>query len=149
VALPSIPAPLSGLLARLPQYPPSAVCAAAMTLVLGERMGSDAQPEFDGKVIRIVVTDAGLTFTLRVRARNFVAVGNIEPDVTMSARAADFMDLILQREDPDTLFFSRRLLLEGDTDLGLCLKNALDALDYKPSLPMPKDVLRLLRSYFE
>jgi hypothetical protein len=35
--------------------------------------------------------------------------------------------LALRREDPDTLFFTRRLVLEGDTELGLALKNALDA----------------------
>jgi len=40
-----------------------------------------------------------------------------------------FLALALRREDPDTLFFSRRLVLEGDTELGLALKNALDALD--------------------
>ena len=33
----------------------------------------------------------------------------------------------LRLEDPDTLFFSRRLVIEGDTELGLALKNALDA----------------------
>jgi predicted lipid carrier protein YhbT len=36
--------------------------------------------------------------------------------------------LALRREDPDTLFFSRRLVLEGDTELGLVVKNALDAM---------------------
>ncbi|HNF90017.1 MAG TPA: hypothetical protein PLL19_11845, partial [Thiobacillaceae bacterium] len=29
-----------------------------------------------------------------------------------------------------TLFFNRRLLIEGDTDLGLTLKNLLDAVDW-------------------
>ena len=36
----------------------------------------------------------------------------------------------LRREDPDTLFFTRRLVLEGDTALGLEIKNALDALGW-------------------
>lgn len=30
----------------------------------------------------------------------------------------------------DTLFFSRRLLMEGETDLGLLVKNTLDAIDW-------------------
>ena len=34
-----------------------------------------------------------------------------------------------REEDPDTLFFSRRLMMEGDTELGLVVKNTLDALE--------------------
>jgi predicted lipid carrier protein YhbT len=34
-----------------------------------------------------------------------------------------------REEDPDTLFFSRRLIMEGDTELGLVVKNTLDALE--------------------
>lgn len=37
--------------------------------------------------------------------------------------------LARREEDPDTLFFSRRLTLEGDTELGLLVENTLDALD--------------------
>ena len=36
--------------------------------------------------------------------------------------------------------------MEGDTELGLLVKNTLDALEFKPALPTPRDVLRLLRS---
>ena len=43
--------------------------------------------------------------------------------------AADFARLALRLEDPDTLFFNRRLLIEGDTDLGLTVKNMLDAVE--------------------
>jgi len=50
------------------------------------------------------------------------------PDVTIRASLADYAALALRREDPDTLFFTRRLAIEGDTELGLALKNALDAL---------------------
>jgi hypothetical protein len=34
-----------------------------------------------------------------------------------------------RKEDPDSLFFNRRLSLEGDTELGLVVKNTLDALE--------------------
>ncbi|MGL4734573.1 MAG: ubiquinone anaerobic biosynthesis accessory factor UbiT, partial [Enterovibrio sp.] len=37
--------------------------------------------------------------------------------------------LAARKEDPDTLFFQRRLLIEGDTALGLQVKNALDSVD--------------------
>ena len=45
--------------------------------------------------------------------------------------------LALRREDPDTLFFTRRLVMTGDTELGLVVKNALDAIDW-PRLALPR-----------
>jgi predicted lipid carrier protein YhbT len=144
--LPPIPAPLRGLLARLPQYPPSAVFAAALTLQVGEILGTDAHPEFSGKVIRLHVSDAGVTLTFCVTPRGFAPSGVANPDLTLTATAQDFLALTLRREDPDTLFFSRRLVMEGDTEFGLFVKNTLDALEFKPSLPTPREVLRSLRS---
>ena len=41
----------------------------------------------------------------------------------------DFALLAARKEDPDTLFFSRRLVMEGDTELGLLVKNTLDAIE--------------------
>ena len=46
-----------------------------------------------------------------------------------AADARDFLLLGLRREDADTLFFNRRLTLGGDTELGLFVKNTLDALE--------------------
>lgn len=34
-----------------------------------------------------------------------------------------------EKEDPDSLFFQRRLRIEGDTELGLEVKNLMDSLD--------------------
>ncbi|MGB7997639.1 MAG: SCP2 sterol-binding domain-containing protein, partial [Photobacterium halotolerans] len=39
-----------------------------------------------------------------------------------------------RKVDPDTLFFQRRLTMQGDTELGLAVKNLLDSLDLD-SLP--------------
>jgi predicted lipid carrier protein YhbT len=146
MTLPPIPARLRALLARLPQYPPSAVFATALTLQLGESMGTDAHPEFAGKVIRLHVSDAGITLTFSVTSRGFAPSRAANPDLTLTATMQDFMALALRREDPDTLFFSRRLVMEGDTEFGLFVKNSLDALEFKPSLPPPRVVLRALRS---
>ncbi|MGC2048204.1 MAG: SCP2 sterol-binding domain-containing protein, partial [Gallionella sp.] len=56
--------------------------------------------------------------------------------------ACDFLMLALRKEEPDTLFFSRRLCMEGDTELGLLVKNTLDTLELPPfdlrSLSPPK-----------
>jgi predicted lipid carrier protein YhbT len=50
------------------------------------------------------------------------------PDVVVRASARDYLALALRREDADSLFFARRLVIEGDTALGLIVKNALDSL---------------------
>ena len=49
-------------------------------------------------------------------------------DVTIRATLADYIALALRREDPDTLFFTRLIVIEGDTALGVAVKNALDSL---------------------
>jgi len=147
IKLPPLPVPLRELLARLPQFPPSAVFAAALTLQVGESLGTDAHPEFAGKLIRLRISDAGVTITLRVTPRGFAPSAATAADLTLTAKAEDFVALAQRREDPDTLFFSRRLIMEGDTELGLLVKNSLDALEFKPSIPGPPDVLRVLRSW--
>jgi predicted lipid carrier protein YhbT len=58
------------------------------------------------------------------------AKGNVVPDLIISASAYDFYLLAMRKEDPDTLFFNRRLVVEGDTELGLIAKNTLDAIEY-------------------
>ena len=50
-------------------------------------------------------------------------------DLTIAATGPDFLKLAQRKEDADTLFFSRRLSMEGDTELGLVVKNTLDALE--------------------
>jgi len=94
-----------------------------------------------GKVLRLEIAGlgAGMQFTL-----DFIGLRPAfgKPDVTVRASLADFLALALRREDPDTLMFTRRLVLEGDTGLGLSVKNALDALDWD-RLPAP--LARLLR----
>ena len=47
-----------------------------------------------------------------------------------------FLLLASRQEDPDTLFFRRRLVIEGDTELGLAVKNLVDSLD--PDLMPPR-----------
>ena len=100
--------------------------------------------DVSGRRYAIRVNDLGLTLRFTVTSRGFspdaFSNGDDAPDLTISATARDFLLLLSRREDPDTLFFSRRLLSEGDTELGLTVKNLLDALDPEAvlrRLPMP------------
>lgn len=134
-------------MARLPHYPASATFAALLTLVLGEHLGTAALPELAGRRIRLHVTDAGVTLIFRAVPDGFIPCSGIDADLTLAATAGDFLSLALRREDPDTLFFARRLVMEGDTELGLLVKNTLDALDPGTlciRMPAPAAALRLL-----
>jgi predicted lipid carrier protein YhbT len=115
---------------RLPQLPLSAAAAAALNIGVGGRMDRETLDALSGKVLRIAVRDGGMRVTLTCSGRAFHPRSSRGPaDVTISASLADFLQLASRREDPDSLFFARRLLIEGDTELGLRVKNALDALD--------------------
>lgn len=126
----SIPQPVAALFSRLPAYPPALAFVQVLNLALGDTLRSEVMLPLRGKTIRIRVKDAGVALDFMLAPRGLVAIrqaGNI--DLTISAKAYDFLMLALRREDPDTLFFNRRLLMEGDTELGLLVKNTLDGLE--------------------
>lgn len=52
-----------------------------------------------------------------------------EPNVEFSATTEALALLMNKQEDPDTLFFKRVLMVTGDTELGLEIKNLLDDLE--------------------
>ncbi|MBI5438442.1 MAG: SCP2 sterol-binding domain-containing protein [Nitrosomonadales bacterium] len=128
-----LPKPVSGILAILPGYPKTLLFVQAVNLALGDTLRSDVMQPLQNKLISIRVTDAGMAFYFFLGTKGLVACRrNREPELTISASAHDFLMLALRKEDPDTLFFSRRLCMEGDTELGLLLKNTLDAMELPP-----------------
>jgi O2-independent ubiquinone biosynthesis accessory factor UbiT len=128
--LPPCPKPLAAIFARLPSYPPSAVLAAALNAGLAPQLPDDVRARLLNKRLRIEVRDARITMDFTWTGERFRALPRqSQPDLTIGASAPDFLLLAQRKEDPDTLFFSRRLNLEGDTELGLVVKNTLDALD--------------------
>jgi predicted lipid carrier protein YhbT len=146
VNLPPFPRALRALVARLPAYPPAAAAAFLSNLLLGDTLGAGNLPAARGKVIAVHVRDTGLRLAFAVQDGGLVPLGNVQADATISADARDFIALALRAEDPDTLFFSRRLTLEGDTELALQVKNTLDGVDLRTlRLPTPARVLSALR----
>ena len=145
----AFPPALRAVFTRLPQYPASAAFAAMLTLWLGKHLNTSALPELTGRTIRVQVSDLGLALIFAATRDGFVPCAGRDADVTLTATAQDFLLLAQRREDPDTLFFARRLAMEGDTELGLLVKNTLDALDpavMRFQLPAPAAAFRLLRA---
>lgn len=125
-----LPPLVRAVASRLPAFPPAVACAFALSLIAPRVVGRDALATLDGKTFRIVVRDAGVGVAFRVRSERFEPMhGDCAVDVTFTANAADFLLLATRRADPDTLFFDRRLLIEGDTEAGLRLKYILDAIE--------------------
>lgn len=89
----------------------------------------DGQLDFlRGQRLQIRVEDAALELGLSHDGKRLLAVPLIDrPDLSIGGRAYEFLLLVTRREDADTLFFQRRLKLGGSTELGLYLKNFLDA----------------------
>lgn len=145
-----LPQPVGQLLARLPAYPGSCLFVAALNLALARKLAPDVTQLLHGKKLRLRVTDAHWSFDFSWQGQRFAASQNMGgADLTISASAHDLVLLARRQEDPDTLFFSRRLAMEGDTELGLLVKNTLDAIEL-PVLNMdslrPTSVLAWLKS---
>lgn len=144
----TIPKPIGAALSLLPSWPHSLVFSQVLNLALGRLIKPESLEPLHGKLIGIRVTDAGLSFFFTIGRNGFAACdAGQTPDLAFSATAHDFLMLGLRKEDPDTLFFSRRLLVEGDTELGLIAKNALDAVELPKLSPadfLPDRVLARL-----
>jgi predicted lipid carrier protein YhbT len=92
---------------------------------LTERLG-----ELDGRAVAIVVEDTGTRVAFRITGNRLSPVSPEQATVRIRGRLAEFLKLATRAEDPDTLFFQRKLAIEGDTETGLHVKNLLDALEY-------------------
>ncbi len=145
----TLPAPFARLGERLPQLPPTLALVGALNAALGRLLPREPLEPLLGKRFMLRVTDAGMTLRFSYGERGFRPLFDGGPaDLSMTARSRDFLALLLREEDPDTLFFSRRLLMEGDTELGLLVKNTLDGIDlprFDPARLAPREILARLR----
>ena len=141
----TLPRPVGAVLSRLPAYPGSVLLVTAINLALARQLPDDVTALLKDKRLSIRVRDARVGFDFTWNGQRFApSAPHAQPDLTISANAQDFLLLAQRRQDPDTLFFNRRLVMEGDTELGLVVKNALDALELPvlaPSHWSPRAVL--------
>lgn len=93
-----------------------------------------------GRWVKIEITDLDLTFAVTSKQQASSPKLMVQPeadtvDVTMRVSWPVLLQLATQQVDPDTLFFRRKLLVTGDTELGLQLKNLLDTIEIKERMP--------------
>lgn len=90
-----------------------------------------------GRCLAIEIEDLGWRWPIGLQQGRLQVLDRAHPaDVTIRGRSPAFLAMAGKLEDPDTLFFQRRLVIEGDTELGLGVKNFLDGLD-EEQLPLP------------
>lgn len=136
---------LASMIRRLPVAPPSMALAQVLNMALRLKLLPDDLGWLEGRSFRIEANDVGVQCRLHFANGQFAQSAISE--VTIRASAADFLLMMRRKVDPDTLFFQRRLMLEGDTDLGLSIKNLLDSLDLTPVLnrwPLPARIRQQL-----
>ena len=131
--LPPLLAPLHrrlrGLVQRLPVAPPSLLAARVLDRALWPRLPEDARSALRGQCVELCITDFGLRVRLQIAAQGFApAADQGAAALRVAATAGSFVRLLRGEDDPDRMFFERTLVMEGDTELGLVLKNTLDAI---------------------
>ena len=115
----------------LPAKPPQAALVATLNIMLKKGLLPADMTLFAGRRFEIDVLDAGIKVRFGANGEKFTADGfDGTPDLRLAANGIDFMRMMLREEDPDTLFFNRKLQIEGDTELGLITKNLLDSVDW-------------------
>ncbi len=138
------------LLAGMALYPvPAAMLQPALSAALliihrshpdvFERMG-----EFTGSVILIDPIDLPYAFLLTPdgRAPKLVAARNHptnEADAVIRGPLLSLLDMLEGRLDGDAMFFSRKLEIEGDTEVVVALRNAVDGAE----IDLTADILSL------
>ena len=126
----TVPAPVAAVLSRLPAFPASLLLTTALNVSVARQLPQDVGVLLLNKRLRIQVRDARVTLDFTWTGGAFAPrARHRQTDLCISASAHDFLRLAQRLEDPDTLFFNRRLSMEGDTELGLVVKNTLDALE--------------------
>ena len=127
---PMMPRPLALPLGILPTAVNSKVLVTILNKLFAPELEDSELDFLQDRVMMIRVSDARLTYRITLSDGKLIAAaGSKDNDLSIEGSVYDFLLLATRREDPDTLFFNRRLRLGGDTELGLYAKNFLDSLE--------------------
>ncbi|WP_394240316.1 ubiquinone anaerobic biosynthesis accessory factor UbiT [Vibrio astriarenae] len=112
-----------------------------LKLVFQEAL-EDGDFEFlEDKWLKVEVSDLNVSWLISYQDEKLVVADQpVQEDVSFSGGLNDLVLIAGRKEDPDTLFFQRRLSIEGDTELGLEVKNLMDSIDLD-SLPKAMQVM--------
>lgn len=134
--IPHLPGAMSWAARVVPDRLQQVALARSLNYTLREAIAAGELDFFCDKLLNICVKDIGVQFSVRYcNHKLVVAEAQAEPDLRFSASSYDLLLIATQRLDPDMLFFQRRLEMNGDTELGLGIKNLLASIELNTQLP--------------
>jgi len=128
-SLPLFPRTLSLPFALLPDALHGRAVVTALNRIFADALRDGELDFMQGRSLRIAIQDMQLAFCVTLSENRLAPIRTIVPDLSISGNLHAFLLMAARRADPDTLFFQRLLRMEGDTELGLALKNFLAAQD--------------------
>jgi predicted lipid carrier protein YhbT len=127
---PKFPSLLSRPVALLPSRLHSTAIVKILNTLLQTPLQEGELDFLQGQQVSIEITDMRLRFAVGLSDDKLVArEWKTKDHLNLKGKLHDFLLLATRQEDADTLFFQRRLKMEGSTDLGLEIKNLLDGID--------------------
>ena len=137
---------LSRPLRLMPTAAHSHVLATVLNQVMKESIAQGDLEFLQDRRIGIEIEDLGIRYRLGFSQGRIRGYGDgARADATIAGGLHEFLLLATRREDADTLFFQRRLRMSGSTELGLYLKNFLDAFEPPARIaPLIRGLERLL-----
>lgn len=131
--LPS-PVPMLGAIDRRIPVPLKQLAAEApLNRIFAQAIDEGEFDDFEGRRIRLEVNGGQPGITIGFWAGRLRVIDG-PGEATIRGSLTAFRTLAERRQDPDQLFFQRKLVIEGDTELGLGLKNLLDSLEWRLSV---------------
>ncbi|MDX1442896.1 MAG: SCP2 sterol-binding domain-containing protein [Gammaproteobacteria bacterium] len=133
---PRLPDSIGEVVSRLPGAPLRVISERVVRHVLAEAIAGGDLVELENREVAICVDDLGIRLGFTLQQGQLKATPGLAADVMIRGPFAAFAWLAAKKSDADSLFFNRQLSMEGDTELGLTIKNLLDATDID-ALPAP------------
>jgi predicted lipid carrier protein YhbT len=97
--------------------------------------------------VRVDIIDMDLSFDVSFD-KQFIVAEQSAAEVTFSGQTKELVLIAAGKEDPDTLFFQRKLSIEGDTELGLEVKNLLLGIEFDAMPSVMRESLEHLALLF-
>ena len=115
-----------------------------LTTMLREALEDGDCRFLQGHWLKVQIDDVGICWDFTLDDQGKIQLSRRKvADVTIRGSLKSFLLLAARKEDPDTLFFQRDLVIEGNTELGLEIKNLLDSLEIEQ---LPPELIFLLKS---
>ena len=135
---------------RMPQQFNFLVVEKLLNSAFAEQINEGDFAFLEHRTLQIEIIDAGLFVGLsysqnRIICHHFNKQA-CTSEVTLSIDSLNAINLVQQEVDPDTLFFQRKLKINGDTDLAHHIKNTIDTLN--PEV-IPVFMMKLVALYKE